>query len=280
MKLRNLNARFRDWLALPGGGGILSGVFMLVAMVIMGILVPLFGNRSDAFIGEPFARPSLKYPFGLDQLGRDMFSRVFNAVGTDLGVAFLGVSIPFIIGTTVGIILGLGRNKYVLSVIGSIIDGINAFPLLVISIGAITYLGPGLKSVIIILAITNWARYARISRTKAIVVVQQNYIEAARTLGYPRWRIILQHIAPNVSSETVAYALSDFILVINVVAGLSFLGLAARPPAAEWGSMISDGRPFIGQAWWLVIFPGLALCWAAVSLSFIVEGRSRRDRGM
>jgi peptide/nickel transport system permease protein len=280
MKLKKFYSRFRDWLALPGGVGIFAGVTMISILVIMGILVPLFGVRSDAFVGPTFTPPSFKYPFGLDQLGRDMFVRIFSAVGIDLGVAFLGVSIPLIIGTVIGILLGLARNKYFLSIVGSVIDGINAFPLLIIAIAALTFLGPGLKSVVIILSVTNWARYARISRTKAIVVVQQNYIEAARTLGYPRWRIILKHIAPNVSSESIAYALSDFILVITVVAGLSFLGLAARPPMAEWGSMIADGRIFIGQAWWLVIFPGLALCWAAVSLSFIVEGLSRRDRGV
>ena len=280
MKLKNFWPRVRAWMALPGGVGIAGGIFMLLSLMILGVLVPLFGNRDDAFVGKPFAPPSPHYPFGLDQLGRDVFSRVFNAVGVDLGVAFLGVTIPLAIGTIVGIILGLNRNKYFLSVVSSIIDGINAFPLLIIAIAALTYLGPGLKSVVIILSLTNWARYARISRTKAVVVSQQNYIEAAKTLGYPKWRIVLKHIAPNVSSATIAYALSDFILVITVVAGLSFLGLAARPPAAEWGSMISDGRNFISNAWWIIIFPGIALCWAAVALSFIVEGLSRRDRGV
>lgn len=281
MKIKDRVHQFKVWLSLPGGVGIFAGISMMALLILIGILVPLFGpHRSDAFIGEPFAPPSFRYPFGLDQLGRDMFTRTFSSVGTDLGVAFLGVSIPLAIGTVVGILLGLARNKYFISIVGSIIDGINAFPLLIIAIAAITFLGPGLKSVVIILALTNWARYARISRTRAIVVVQQNYIEAAKTLGYSKRRTILKHIAPNVSSETIAYALSDFILVIVVVAGLSFLGLGARPPMAEWGSMIADGRPFLGQAWWLVIFPGLALCWAAVSLSFIVEGLSRRDRGI
>ncbi len=280
MKLKSLSHRFRAWIAQPGGVGITVGVVMMSILIFLGILVKLFSTRSDAFVGEPFAPPSFKYPFGLDQLGRDMVVRVFSAVGVDLSIAFLGVSIPLIIGTIVGILLSLARNRYFLSLIGSIIDGINAFPLLIIAIAALTFLGPGLRSVVIILSVTNWARYARISRTKAIVVSQQNYIEAARTLGYPKWRIVIKHIAPNVSSETIAYALSDFILVITVVAGLSFLGLGARPPIAEWGSMIADGRIFIGQAWWLVIFPGLALCWAAVSLSFIVEGLSRRDRGI
>jgi len=273
--------KFKEWLLLPGGFGIFTGLLMLGTMILLGIIIPNFGPyKPDEFIGDPFLPPSWQHPFGLDQLGRDVMTRTFSSVGIDLGVAFLGVSIPLAIGTVIGILLGLAKNKYVLSLAGSLIDGINAFPLLIIAVAMLTFLGSGLRSVVVILAITNWARYARISRTRAVVVSKQNYIEAAKTLGFSRRRIVLKHIAPNVSSETVAYALSDFILVIVVVSGLSFLGLAAKPPMAEWGSMIADGRAYLAQSWWLVIFPGLALCWSAVSLSFVVEGISRRDRGI
>jgi peptide/nickel transport system permease protein len=200
---------------------------------------------------------------GLDQLGRDVMTRVFAAVPIDIGIAFLGVAIPLVIGTVVGILLALAKNKYFKSIVSSLIDGINAFPLLIIAIAMVAFLGPGLFNVVIILTIMSWARYARIARTRAVVVLQQNYIEATKLMGYSRRRVIGKHISPNVSSESLAYALSDFILVIIIVSGLSFLGLAARPPTAEWGSMIADGRTFLGEAWWLTVFPGLALCWAA-----------------
>jgi peptide/nickel transport system permease protein len=281
MKLKTRWANFKEWIALPGGFGIFSGLTMLATIIILGVIIPNFGPyKSDAFVGEPFAAPSLKHPFGLDQLGRDLMTRTFSSVGVDLGVAFLGVSLPLVIGTVIGIVLGLAKNKYVLSLVGSLIDGINAFPLLIIAVAMLTFLGSGLKSIVIILAITNWARYARISRTRAVVVSKQNYIEAAKTLGYSKKRIILKHMTPNVSSETVAYALSDFILVIIIISGLSFLGLGAQPPTAEWGSMIADGRAFLTESAGLILFPGLALCWSAVALSFIVEGISRRDRGI
>jgi peptide/nickel transport system permease protein len=253
---------------------------MFLAISIMGVVYPLISPyASDELASEAFQSPSLKHPFGTDQLGRDVMTRVFAAVPADIGVAFLGVSIPLIIGTIVGILLGLAKNRYFLSIVSSIIDGINSFPLLIIAIAMISFLGPGLFNVVIILTLMNWARYARIARTRAVVVLQQNYIEAAQLLGYSRRRIIFKHVTPNVSSECLAYALSDFILVIIIVSGLSFLGLAARPPAAEWGAMIADGRTYLGDAWWVTIFPGLALCWSAISLSFIVEGLSRRDRG-
>jgi len=249
-------------------------------ITLVGFIYPLVGPYgADEFVGESLESPSWKHPMGLDQLGRDVMTRVFAAVPADIGIAFLGVTIPLVIGTVVGILLAIAKNKYFKSFVSSLIDGINAFPLLIIAISMVTFLGPGLFNVVIILSVMSWARYARIARTKAVVVLQQNYIEATKLMGYSRRRVIAKHISPNVSSESLAYALSDFILVIIIVSGLSFLGLAARPPAAEWGAMIADGRTFLGEAWWLTIFPGLALCWSAISLSFIVEGLSRRDRG-
>ena len=272
--------KIKEWIARPGGFGIITGSFMFAAITIVGFVYPLVGPYGpDEFVGESLESPSFAHPMGLDQLGRDVMTRVFAAVPSDIGIAFLGVSIPLVIGTIVGILLGLAKSKYFIGIVSSLIDGINAFPLLIIAIAMVTFLGPGLFNVVIILTVMSWARYARIARTKAVVVLSQNYIEATKLMGYSKRRVIAKHISPNVSSESIAYALSDFILVIIVVSGLSFLGLAARPPTAEWGAMIADGRTFLGQAWWLTIFPGLALCWSAISLSFIVEGLSRRDRG-
>lgn len=276
--------------ALPGQGsaeyavgrvGIVVGSVMLAAMLVAGILVPwLSPYPPNELVTRPLKPPSAEFWFGTDQLGRDVFTRVFAAVYRDLGVAFLGVTIPLIIGTVVGVLLSVTRNRIVIGVVGSIIDAINALPLLVLAIALIALFGPGLGSIVLVLAMTNWARYARIARTRATLVNQQGYIEAARLQGYPGWRIFLRHFLPNVSSETIAYALSDFILVIMLISGLSFLSLGATPPTAEWGVMMSEGRPFVSQAWWMTIFPGLALCWAGISLSFIAEGFSRRERGL
>ena len=272
--------RLKEWVSRPGGFGIITGSLMFAAITLVGFIYPLVGPyAADEFVGEPLEGPSLSHPMGLDQLGRDVMTRVFSAVPADIGIAFLGVTIPLAIGTVVGILLGISKNKRIVSTVSSLIDGINAFPLLIIAIAMVTFLGPGLFNVVIILTLMSWARYARIARTKAVVVLQQNYIEATKLMGYSKRRVISKHVAPNVSSESLAYALSDFILVIIIVSGLSFLGFAARPPMPEWGSMIADGRTFLGQAWWLTVFPGLAICWSAISLSFIVEGLSRRDRG-
>ena len=270
--------KFRRWVDEPGNSLVLSGSIMFVTIVLMGILVPLF-HRFGPYdlVGDPLQSPNLTYLFGTDQLGRDIFSRTFHAVYLDLGVAFIGVSIPFIMGTLIGIILGTSTNKWISNLIGSIIDGINAFPLLIIAVASIAFLGPGLSSVIIILSLVNWARYAKIARTKAVVVSKANYIEAAYTLGYPKRRIFRKHIGPNVSSETIAFALGDFVLVVLLVAGLSFLGLASTPPTAEWGAMINEGRSYLISSKWVSTFPGIALCWSAISVSLVVDGLNRRE---
>ena len=270
--------KFRRWVDEPGNSLVLSGSIMFVTIVLMGILVPLF-HRFGPYdlVGDPLQSPNLTYLFGTDQLGRDIFSRTFHAVYLDLGVAFIGVSIPFIMGTLIGIILGTSKNKWVTNLIGSLIDGINAFPLLIIAVASIAFLGPGLGSVIIILSLVNWARYAKIARTKAVVVSKANYIEAAYTLGYPKRRIFRKHIGPNVSSETIAFALGDFVLVVLLVAGLSFLGLASTPPTAEWGAMINEGRSYLISSKWVSTFPGIALCWSAISVSLVVDGLNRRE---
>lgn len=261
--------------------GIWVGASMLLAMLFAGAFVPALSEfQPNDLVARPLQPPSTTHFFGTDQLGRDVFVRVFAAVYRDLGVAFLGVAIPLAIGTLVGIVLSTLRNGLVVNAINTLIEAINALPLLVLAIALIAILGPGLTSIVIILALTNWARYARIAQTRASVVKQQGFMEAVRLLGYSRTRIYLRHFLPNVSSETIAYGLSDFILVIMLVSGLSFLSLGAAPPTAEWGVMMSEGRPFVRDAWWMTIFPGLALCWAGVSLSFLAEGLHRREQGI
>lgn len=260
--------------------GVRLGGVMILAILAASFLIPAISPYDPlAATGPTLAPPGIDHPFGTDNLGRDVLTRTFAAARLDIGVALLGVAIPLFIGTVLGAMLGLSRSRAVTAVVGTVIDGINAFPLLALVIGIVAVLGIGLKSLVIALALTNWARYARIARTRAVVVGKQDYVLAAKTLGYSRPRILLRHVMPNVSSETVAYGLSDFVLVIITVAGLSFLGLGVRPPTPEWGSMMSEGRLFLQTAWWMTVFPGLALSWTGVAVAFIAEGVRRRQRG-
>ena len=262
-----------------GSFGLYTGFGMMGALILAGLIFPLISKYDPDQPGlVPMSPPDGKTFFGTDVLGRDVFTRVFDAVFIDLGTALVGVSIPLIVGTIIGTLLGISKNKKINTLVGSVIDGINAFPFLIFVIALIAFIGPGLKSIILALSLVNWARYARIARTRAVVVNQQGYVEAARILGFSKRRILFKHIIPNVSSETRAYALSDFIIVIIAVAALSFLGMGSPPPQAEWGAMIRDGAQILTLAWWPTIFPGLALCWAGVSVAFIAEGLQRRLR--
>jgi peptide/nickel transport system permease protein len=262
-----------------GTVGIFIGAGMMGTLLLAGLIIPRFGRyKANDISANQVMPPSREHYFGTDMLGRDIFTRVFDAVFIDIGTAFAGVLIPLAVGTIIGTLLGISRNRRVNSFVGSLIDGINAFPFLIFVIALVAFLGAGLGSIIIALSLVNWARYARIARTRAVVVNQQGYVEAARTLGYKPSRILFRHIIPNVSSETRAYALSDFIIVIIAVAALSFLGLGVNPPQAEWGAMIKDGANIITLAWWAAVFPGLALCWAGISVALVSEGLSRRIR--
>ena len=263
-----------------GTFGIYTGFFMLGSLIVAGAIIPRISKYgADDLAAIPLAPPSRANFFGTDVLGRDVFVRVFDAVFIDLGTAIIGVSIPLIVGTIIGTLLGISQSKRINAVVGSLIDGINAFPFLIFVIALIAFIGPGVRSIVLAISLVNWARYARIARTRAVVVNKQGYIEAARTLGYSKKRILFKHIIPNVSSETRAYALSDFIIVIIAVAALSFLGLGIKPPQAEWGGMIRDGKDLLTVGfWWPTVFPGLALCWAGIAVAFISEGLTRRMR--
>ncbi len=143
----------------------------------------------------------------------------------------------------------------------------------------LTLLGSGLEGIVIALAMTNWARYGKLARTRALTLHEAEYIHATYVLGYSPLRVLLRHIVPNIYSTTLAYALSDFVIVIVTVAGLSFLGLGVRPPTPEWGSMMSEGRLFLASEWWLTVFPGLVLSITAIGVALLAEGVVRMTRG-
>jgi peptide/nickel transport system permease protein len=155
-----------------------------------------------------------------------------------------------------------------------IIDGINAFPLIVLIIAIVAVTGPGVIGLLTAILLTNWARYARVARARAVMVSKAEYVQSLSLLGYSRTRIVFRHVVPNTWTETRAYALSDFVVIVISVAGLSFLGLGIRPPQAEWGAMISEGRLYLQEAWWMIAFPGIALSVVATGVALLADSRS------
>jgi peptide/nickel transport system permease protein len=262
---------------LPGEGRF--GLAMLVAVVVLGYLVPRFSPYDPLAggSGAPLSPPRLDHPFGTDNLGRDVFTRSFAATQTDIMLAFVAVLIPMLIGTMIGAIIGTTKLPAVSNAWMILIESINAFPFIVIVLAIVSVIGGGPIGVVVALWLTNWARYAKLARARSLVIAGADYIHATQVLGYSRPRVLLRHILPNVYSESLAYALSDFVLVIIAIAALSFLGAGLKPPAPEWGAMLSDGRLFLTTAWWIAVFPGLMLSFTAVGVSLLADGLERLE---
>lgn len=268
----------RWYRSLPRTGQI--GIALIVTIIALGTLVPFFSAYDTTTgVARSLEPPSIDHPFGADQLGRDVFVRSFAAVQLDMLVALVGVLIPLLAGTIIGALATTTDVRLVRGTVGTFIDGINAFPFLILALGVIAVIGTGVVSVIVAIALTSWARYAKLARTRAAIIRDADFVSALRLLGYGRWRIIIRHILPNVFSETFAYGVSDFTLVILTVASLSFLGAGVRPPTAEWGAMMADGRLFLASAPWLLVGPGIILTITAFAVSLIGEAMKERVRG-
>jgi len=258
----------------------ICGLGIVVVIVFLSIAVPFFSPYDPVVgTGEALAEPSRSHFFGTDQLGRDVFTRTFASGRLDLMLALLGVSVPLLIGTLLGAVLGTTRSTLVAWLWLMLIDAINAFPFVVLVIAIVAIMGPGVTGLLIGLAAVNWARYARIARARALILRTSDFVEVTRVLGYSRLRVLVRHLLPNVYSETIAYGLSDFVIVVLTVSALSFLGAGVRPPTPEWGAMMADGRVYLQTHWWITVFPGLALSLTAIGIALLAHGLVGRYAG-
>jgi peptide/nickel transport system permease protein len=258
---------WRDHTGLIIGGTLLG--LILLASIFASTISPYDPLQQD--LRNTLQPPSLAHPFGTDNFGRDIFSRVLHAAKLDLMIGFLCVLFPWILGTALGGIAGYfgGLTD---TIIMRVVDTFSAFPFLVMVIGIIAILGPGLISMYIALTLAGWSMYARLVRAEVLVVRKAEYVLAARALGYRHGRIMFRHILPNVITPTIIFAMTDMVLVILSTTSLSFLGLGVQPPMAEWGIMISEGKGFILTAWWMVTLPGLAIVLVGLALSLLGDG--------
>ena len=267
------------WRRYPGlfvGGAILA--LILLASLFAGYLSPHDPLEQD--LRNTLQPPSWVHPFGTDNFGRDIFSRVLHAAKLDLMIGFLCVFFPWLLGIALGGIAGYFGGIFD-TVIMRTVDTFSAFPFLVMVIGIIAIIGPGLISLYIALTLAGWSMYARIVRAEVLVAKKAEYVLAARALGFGHGRIMFRHILPNVITPTIIFAMTDIVLVILSTTSLSFLGLGVQPPMAEWGIMISEGKGFILTAWWMVTLPGLAIVLVGLALSLFGDGLAAwlRERG-
>ena len=267
----------RGWLG-PNGGLVLGTAILglvLVTSLAAGLLTPYDPVAQN--LRDTLQPPSLTHLFGTDNFGRDIFSRVLHAAKLDLMIGFLCVVFPWLLGVTLGSIAGYFGGP-VDTLIMRTVDTFTAFPFLIMVIGIIAILGPGLFGMYVALTLAGWSMYARIVRAEVLVIKKSEYILAARALGYGHGRILFRHVIPNVITPTIIFAMTDVVLVILSTTSLSFLGLGVQPPTPEWGVMIAEGRSFILSAWWMVTLPGLAIVLVGVALSLFGDGVAKRLR--
>jgi peptide/nickel transport system permease protein len=211
------------------------------------------------------------HPLGTDQFGRDVLSRMLYAGRTDLLIAFGATSVTLLSGTVIGLISGFSGGK-VDAVMMRVVDLFFAFPFIVLVLTIIAILGPGLLNMFIAIWLVSWIPYARIVRGEVLVTKRQEYVLAARALGYGRLRIMLGHILPNVVGIAIVFSMLDAVGNVGLGAALGYLGLGAQDPTAEWGKMIADSQNFMATSWWLPTIPGAAIVIFGLGLSLIGDG--------
>lgn len=217
--------------------------------------------------------PSAVHWFGTDNYGRDLYTRVVYATRIDLYIGIGAMIIPFIIGTALGLISGYYGGKLD-SMIMRIVDIFMAFPYMVLAIAIVAITKAGINALFISMWLVGWKEYTRLVRSETIVVKQQEYVEAAKVLGYGDFRIIIRNILPNVLSSSIVYGASDIVMCMLSGAAMSYLGLGVQAPMSEWGAIISEGKTYLSQAWWITLFPGLFLMAAGFGFSLIGDGLS------
>jgi peptide/nickel transport system permease protein len=253
---------------------LIAGLALLAIAIAAVLLAPVLASHPPNTIDvlNPLAPPLTPgHPLGTDQFGRDIWSRILYGGRIDLAIAFGATSVTLVSGTIIGLVAGYLGGR-VDAVLMRIVDLFFAFPFLVLIIAIIAMLGPSFFNVFVAIWITSWVAYARIMRAQTVVAKKQQYVLAARALGYGRLRVMFRHILPNTASAVIIFSMVDAIGNIILAASLGFLGLGVQPPTPEWGTMISDGQNYILTAWWLATLPGLAVVFVGVSFSLIGDG--------
>jgi peptide/nickel transport system permease protein len=249
--------------------GIVILLFMLVCAVAPGLVAPYDPLAFDyTALLQP---PGAAHPFGTDQFGRDILSRTISAATIDLQIALFATVAPLVVGSLVGLLVGYYGGIADI-VFGRLVDLVVTFPFLVLVIAIVAVLGPGLVNMYIAIGVVGWVFYAKLMRAEVLVLRGQDYVSAAKVLGYREGRILFRHILPNAARPILVYWMTDMALAILLGSSLGYLGLGAQPPAAEWGVLIADGKNFFSQAWWITVFPGFAIVLCGIGFSLTGDG--------
>ncbi len=251
----------------------LIGVLVLAPMVILALVAPVLplpdANAPD--VRSALQPPSMSHFFGTDKLGRDIFARVLMGARVSLLIGFSVAAIAVVVGMALGMLSAtLGRG--VDSAVMAVVDLLLSFPSLLLAIGFVAVFGAGVVQVIVAIALADIPRAIRLQRSLALGIRGRSYMDAARLFSAPTWWLICRHLLPNTIASMLVVGSTYAANAILAEAALSFLGLGITPPTPSWGNIISDGRRYLQDGWWICTFPGVAIVLAAVSLHLLADG--------
>jgi peptide/nickel transport system permease protein len=267
---------YRDWLTLSANPLAMLGLAIVLGLVLTALIGPLLPIQSPYHqdLEIRLLPPSGEHWLGTDELGRDILARIVYGAGATLTIVVLVAVIVVPIGLAVGTVAGY-LGGWVDAVLMRVTDIFLAFPRLVLALAFVAALKPGIENAIIAIALTSWPPYARLARAETITIRNAAFIQAAELQGAGAWRILWHHVVPLCLASVVVRLTLDMAGIILTAAGLGFLGLGAQPPLAEWGAMISTGREYLLDHWWVATMPGIAIF--LVSLGFNLLGDGLRD---
>jgi peptide/nickel transport system permease protein len=256
------------------------GLLILMAVVLMALLADAFVPRSPVAQqirlrlkppGFVDARSGQTLWLGTDHLGRDIFSRLIYGSRISLIVSLPAVAISAAIGLTLGLMAGF-YGSWCESVVMRLVDLQLAFPFILLALSLVALLGPSLPNIILVFALTTWPVYARTTRGAVLALREQEFVQAARSLGASDARTLWHHVLPNILSPVLVLASFEVARMIILESALGFLGLGVQPPIPTWGNMLADGRDYIRDAWWIAAFPGLIIMITAAGVNFLGDG--------
>ncbi len=248
-----------------------------MALLLVMIASALFASYLAPFepdaqgMADPFAPPSARHPFGADQFGRDILSRVLYGGRISLQIGLVAVAIGGSAGLLLGCLAGY-LSGWVDESVMRFIDIMLAFPGILLAIAVVVMLGPSLYNLMIAVGIGAVPTFSRVTRASVLDAKERDYVAAARAMGVPDIKIVARHIMPNIMAPFIVLATLDVATAILSGTALSYLGMGAKPPTAEWGLMLAEGKDFIRHAWWVGTFPGLAITITVIGINLLGDG--------
>ena len=263
----------RAWRRLKRRKGAMAALVVVVLLILLAVLAPWIAPYDPTATSFSTVRkpPSWAHWFGTDEVGRDVLSRILFGARASLSAGLVSVGIAVGAGVPLGLLAGYAGG-WIDAVLSRMVDAMLAIPFLILAIALAAFLGPSLSNAMIAIGVTATPVFIRLTRGQTLGAKVEDYVEAARAVGNPHWRIALRHVLPNIVPPLLVQASLAIAGAIIAEAALSFLGLGQQPPAPSWGSMLNTAQRFIAQAPWMAFWPGFAIFFAVLSFNLLGDG--------